>query len=170
MSKCIHALVTTHQQSCGKVMYSVMSVCQSFCPPGLGEVPCGHYPWHIGPHYKGTPWTCDLTVKGLPGPWPQPPPLGAKTGDQFKLVHLRIPPTSADIWWLLHKHLQYAGMFSLFDKKNRTSLHLVAETSRLSTPIIYYYIFNRYLKSYIKEEQIFNWKKKIITFDTKFNL
>ena len=33
--------VTSHQPSCRKVMFSVVSVCLSFCPQ-VG-VPCGHY-------------------------------------------------------------------------------------------------------------------------------
>ena len=152
----------------------VISFYQSFCPRwGRSHVAITHD-------------TLDLTIQGPPGHMtslyrdsldPSPSPWG-QDWIPVQTCSLEDPPTSADIWWLLHKHVQSAkagsihhtGMLSLFNKKNRTLLHLVTETSRLSTPIIYYYIFNRYLKSYIKEKPIFNYKSKIITFDTKFSL
>ena len=46
----VPGFITTHQRSCGKVMFSVVSVCLS-----TGWVPCVHYPWCIGPHHTGTP-------------------------------------------------------------------------------------------------------------------
>ena len=65
--------ITALQRRCRIIMFSVMSVCQLFCPRGF---PCDHYPWCIGPQHTGIPipgsllkmW--DLTVQG---PWPQSP-------------------------------------------------------------------------------------------------
>ena len=81
-----------------KGMFSVMSIHHS---ARARESPCDHYPWCIGPGPSTTPWTSDL------GPHYMPPPnmapyctgtpcyghLAAKTGDLFKLVHLRNPPS-----------------------------------------------------------------------------
>ena len=44
-------VITAHQQSCGKVMFSVISVCPSFCQWG---VPCDHYPWCIRAHHRNS--------------------------------------------------------------------------------------------------------------------
>ena len=40
--------ITARQQNCGKVMFSVITVCQSYC---LGALPCDHYPWSIRPYH-----------------------------------------------------------------------------------------------------------------------
>ena len=42
----IEAIFTARQRSCGKLMFSLMSV----CPHG---VPCDYYPWCIGSHCTG---------------------------------------------------------------------------------------------------------------------
>ena len=48
------SLFTTHQRSCGSVMFSVVSVCRA------EGVPCDHYPWYIGPHFTAPPWPSDM--------------------------------------------------------------------------------------------------------------
>ena len=49
-------IITVRQRSWGKVMFSIVFVCQSFCP---GGVPYDHYPWCFGtlqaPHHTRTP-------------------------------------------------------------------------------------------------------------------
>ena len=80
MNTCCDFFVTTRQRSCGKVMFSIVSV--RHCVHSKGEgAPCDHYPWCIGPHcitpsahYLTPPRTWDLTVF-LPSPtsdiwWP----------------------------------------------------------------------------------------------------
>ena len=78
-------------------------VCLSVCPQGS--------------HVTNDHNALDLTVEGPPSSVPLSmfkrvqlglhctgtPPV-AKTGHLFKLVHLRTPPSAADIWWLL-KHI-----------------------------------------------------------------
>ena len=68
-----------NQQSCMKVMFSVVSVCQSLCPRGW--VLCDHYPWCIGSHCTGPlPQTSDL----VPQTWA--PLLVTLGGDHWKPV------------------------------------------------------------------------------------
>ena len=43
-------IITVLQRSCGKVMFSIISVCLS-----TGDSPCDHYLWCIEPHHTGTP-------------------------------------------------------------------------------------------------------------------
>ena len=72
-----HYLDTTHQRSCGKVMFSVTCV---------HRVACDHYPCYIGPQKTGppdlgtnSPWTWDLTVQETPSTprdWTQIPSSG----------------------------------------------------------------------------------------------
>ena len=50
-------IFTARQVSCGKVMFSVMSICQSGILPTGRAIPCDHYPWCIGPHCIGSPPT-----------------------------------------------------------------------------------------------------------------
>ena len=56
--------ITARQRSCGKIMFSVVSVCQSFCPGGW--VLCDHYPWCIGPHHTGNLPSPALMYSPLP--------------------------------------------------------------------------------------------------------
>ena len=96
-----------------------------------GRVPCDHYPWCIGPHHTVYPPLYRNSL-GPPPLYRDPPgqgPIGpclwhlvAKTGDLFKLPHLRTSlllvtsggqdwrpteacslephPPRAEIWWL----------------------------------------------------------------------
>ena len=88
------SFVTTRQRSCGKAMFSVMSVCSQ-------EIPCGHYPSCLGPHHRGPPFS------GCSSPSPpvyrdlMPPPSSAppQACCLLKLVHLRAPLCD-DIWRL----------------------------------------------------------------------
>ena len=52
-------LITTRERSCGKVIFSVVSVLQSFCPwawaSGEVEVQCDHHPLWITPHCTAPP-------------------------------------------------------------------------------------------------------------------
>ena len=54
---------TASQQSCGKVMFSIVSVIL------FGGFPCNHYPWWIGPHHTPAPAPAPDTH---PPPWPSP--------------------------------------------------------------------------------------------------
>ena len=45
-------IITTHQWSCGKVMVWQGCVCLY-----MGRSPYEHYPWCIGPHCTGSPWS-----------------------------------------------------------------------------------------------------------------
>ena len=77
LGQCLN-IVTARRRSCGKVMFSVVSVCAQ----GGGEC-----------HVTITNDALDLTVQGLP-PCPSPPSvMVAKAGDLFKLVHFRTPPS-----------------------------------------------------------------------------
>ena len=65
-SFCISLFITTRPQSCGKVMFSVMSVHHSVHRGIL----CDNYPWCIGPHHTGSP-----TIYGPGVPVQDPSPL-----------------------------------------------------------------------------------------------
>ena len=43
------SFIIAQKPRCSNVMFSVVSIRQSFCPQGEGS-PCDHYPWYIGPH------------------------------------------------------------------------------------------------------------------------
>ena len=76
-------IITARQRSCGQVMFSVVSVCQSFClQGGGGGTPCmGPWPPPIPPHAQ----TCsnlfklDIAIQGPQGPHP----------NMFKFVYLK---------------------------------------------------------------------------------
>ena len=64
----LDGIITAHQQSCAKVMFSVLSVCQSvILSTGWGS------------HVTSTNDALDLSIEGFPHLWPQspipPPPL-----------------------------------------------------------------------------------------------
>ena len=65
-------LITTCQQSCEKVMSSLMYVCLS---TRAGDYPFDHYQWCHGPHTTGPPGpgpfqTLDITIQGPQRPAP----------------------------------------------------------------------------------------------------
>ena len=97
-------IFTACQRSCGKVMFSVASVCQ--LGKGTWGVPCDRYPWCIIPHdtekhqARVPLQTWDLAVKGpsCPSPPPDMEPkctgtiipasdIWVNTGSLFKLIH-----------------------------------------------------------------------------------
>ena len=109
-------IFTARQWSCGKVMFSYMSVCLSV----HRKVPSDHQPCCIGPHCTGAPWTWDLTEPGSPLapapflnmgphwtgiPWSYPDPLvwdlTGQVATTIQTCSLQIRPTAADIWLLL---------------------------------------------------------------------
>ena len=106
-SKEYTGLVTARQRSCWTIMFSVVSVCQSFCPQGvpMWPLPTMHWtlPYFTISLYKGLPapvpqQTWDLSVQG---PLPQPLPAcdiwwsGLKTCPNF----FTWGPPASDIWW-----------------------------------------------------------------------
>ena len=62
-------VITAHQRSCGKVMFSQLCVCLF-----VRGWPCDHYPWCIGPHCTAYPHPQLLRMVTI-------------TADLFKLVH-----------------------------------------------------------------------------------
>ena len=98
-----------------KVQGNVFSlVCPSFCPSGGGGshviITHNHYPCYIEPQciepstptLTLPPWTSDM------GPlW-----RVAITGDLFKLVHLRTPTSTTDIWWPLKYVRSASGQYA----------------------------------------------------------
>ena len=101
-------IFTTRQRSCGKIMFSLVSVCLSVHEGS----PCDHYPWCIGPFCTAPPpttrWTSDL------GPLLDPSApqvtwhLVVITGDLLKLVHLWTPRSDM-WWWLLNHNIEFQG-------------------------------------------------------------
>ena len=92
----ISYIITARQRSCGKVMFSVMSVCQSFCSQDGGRRSCPNA------HCMG-PWPIPTLVQGQ-GQGPARP-------DMFKLVRHRHtettgtlpPPTCSNLFTLKHR-------------------------------------------------------------------
>ena len=92
-------------RSCGKVMFSQVSLHQSFCPKGGGS-PCVHYPlhWDMRPtlpsHPRHQTWDLHLPRHQT---WPTLPHPRHQTWD----LHSPPPPTpdmgplplATDIWW-----------------------------------------------------------------------
>ena len=78
------------QRSCGKVMFSVVCVCQAACPQG--GVPCDHNPWWIGPYGTESlwPWPTPLDIRLHWTGTPPPPVLTAggywSTYGRYKLA------------------------------------------------------------------------------------
>ena len=70
-------LIIGRQRSCEKVMFSVVSVHKGGGERGHSEgglSASDHYPWYIEPHCTGPlTQTWNLTVKGIPQPWPKAP-------------------------------------------------------------------------------------------------
>ena len=109
-------LFTTRKQSCGKVMFSVVSVCHCI----HGRSPCDHYPCCIGPHHTGTPSPLGMGphYAGTPGgrewkpiqtcsPEDKPPTSAEVHWPRMETCSNLFtwgPPPSTDIWWLL-KHI-----------------------------------------------------------------
>ena len=92
------------QQIFGKVMFSVVSVSQSFCSRAFSPAPPPHPSPDMGTHCAGTPppshlWTWNLTVQG------PPPPLRVTSGGHHwrpvQSCSLQDTPIIADILWLL---------------------------------------------------------------------
>ena len=88
-SSLVLLFITAHQSSRGKVMFPVMSVCQSICPQGS---PCDHCllrHWSVAGHMPSPPpKTCSLG-----DPQPNPPvhmgtPSTSVPWEIFKFVHL----------------------------------------------------------------------------------
>ena len=84
-----------YYRSCGKVMFSVVSVFQAVCPQ---RVLCDHYPWCIGPHCRGIP----LVQAQLPlQTWDLRPPRPGLV--PFRMWDMGPPsptPPASEIWWL----------------------------------------------------------------------
>ena len=76
-------IVTTRQRRRGKVMFSVASVCYSFCLSRVGSPPCEHYP---------DLFTSSITIQKTP------PSTRPSSSCMFKLHHLDLiiqgPPIS----------------------------------------------------------------------------
>ena len=64
----VTVIITAHQRSFGKIMFSVISVCLSICQQ---RVPCNHYPWYFGPHCTAPHPTPNAQGIGprCTGPW-----------------------------------------------------------------------------------------------------
>ena len=119
-------IFTTHQRSCGKVMFSVLSVWLAGCSQGDGShVTITHYaldltvqysspqfpfPSDMGLHCTGTPLPGHRTllyIESPPSPLSQVPLLVACCGHPWRPIQtclLQDPPTSTDIWWQLLNH------------------------------------------------------------------
>ena len=89
--------ITARKRSCGKVMFSVVSVCH-FVRRG------SHV--SITNHHTGTPYLCTRNAPSQSSP--HPALLMASGGQHWKPVETCSledhPPTGTDIWWLL-KHV-----------------------------------------------------------------
>ena len=75
------SVITARQRSCGKVMFSYVSVSLS-----TRRSPCDHWAWCLGPHCTGTLSSSD-TRPGLPPPAPRHQTLAC--------------PLATDIWYTL---------------------------------------------------------------------
>ena len=102
------------QRTYGKGIFSVVCFCQSMCSKREGGP---LWPWpkmHWASPFKD-PFPCRAPLVHGPS-FPCLWHLVAKTGDLFKLVHLRARP-SADIWWLASegswRYASYWNVFSL---------------------------------------------------------
>ena len=78
-SELVASFITTHQRSCRKVMFSVVSVCLSHVSitnDTLDLTLQGHFPQtYIEPYCKDPPASMDLTVQEPPMALPSPAPL-----------------------------------------------------------------------------------------------
>ena len=117
-------------------------VCLSFCPQG---VPCDHYPWCIGTHWTGPPWTLDLRDPQIPL---APPDMGPqklpasdicwwslKTCSNFK-IH---PSAGADIWWLWSRYgqLLYTGKWRRIRMLHRSQTSYFSHSTKHAREVIH---------------------------------
>ena len=62
---CLTSLfIAARKRSCGKIMFSVVSVCDF--GRGAGAITCDHCPWFIRPHHTGTPSLCTSPLRSCP--------------------------------------------------------------------------------------------------------
>ena len=127
-----YLIFTAHQWSCGKVIFSLMSVCLFTREESLYD----HYPSCTGPHCTFSQ-TSDI---GLPGhdplghqTWPTPaldPALAPPPSSDIRWQSLETcsnlftwgpTPTITDIWWLKHAWLASGQYTSCWNAKSNLS-------------------------------------------------
>ena len=138
-------IITTRQRSCGKVMFSVMSVhggggSPMWCTDALAlDLTVQHPPRSLGPAPLdiGTSLYSDpLAPAPLDmGPYCKGPcwrHLVTKTEDLFKLVHLRtLPPTTTGIWYWERTYGQCKWLVRIL-LECFLGLHIFNGTSKIS--------------------------------------
>ena len=100
--------ITTRERSCGKVIFSLVSVCLSVHDGG-GSHAFTHDALDLT--VQASSMDMELHCTGTPWQWH----LVAITGDLFKPFHFGTPlPPGADIWWLLKQVRSASGQYASY--------------------------------------------------------